>query len=174
MRFAKLIQILVLIAVAAVGVLAQQNKPMAENFSALSLDGQTVELESLRGKVVVIAFWSTRCAICAAEIPKLNQLAASYKDKDVVFLGVTADNPTLVESYVKNRPFNFNLLPDSFGIVLQYADRDASGNMNMGFPAYYVINQQGQIEFKSNGWDKTNAVNSLVNKLLITGQAKNE
>lgn len=121
-----------------------------------------------------MTFWSTRCAICASEIPKLNQMAANYQGREVVFLGLTTDNPTLVESYVKNRPFNFSLMPGSFGVLLKYADRDRSGNLNMGFPAYFVINQQGEIELKASGWDKTNAVNTQINRLLITGQAKVE
>lgn len=174
MRFARVLQVFCLMIAGAAAVFAQQNKPLAENFSGATLDGQTIELESLRGKVVVMTFWSTRCAICASEIPKLNQMAASYQGRDVVFLGLTTDNPTLVESYVKNRPFNFNLMPGSFGVLIKYADRDRAGNLNMGFPAYFVINQQGEIELKANGWDKTNAINSQINRLLITGQAKVE
>jgi peroxiredoxin len=121
-----------------------------------------------------MTFWSTKCAICVSEIPKLNQIVANYKEKDVVFLGLTTDNPSLVESFVRNRPFNFNLMPGSFGVLLKYADRDREGNLNMGFPAYFVINQQGEIELKASGWDKTAAVTSQVNRLLISGQAKVE
>ncbi|MBK7705692.1 MAG: TlpA family protein disulfide reductase [Acidobacteria bacterium] len=174
MKFTRSLQVSCLILAAAAGIFAQQNKPLAENFSGATLDGQTVELEALRGKVVVMTFWSTKCAICVSEIPKLNQIAANYKEKDVVFLGLTTDNPTLVESFVKNRPFNFNLMPGSFGVLLKYADRDRAGNLNMGFPAYFVINQTGEIELKASGWDKTNAVSSQVNRLLATGQAKVE
>jgi peroxiredoxin len=163
-----------LVLAVAAGIFAQQNKALAENFSGATMDGQTIELEALRGKVVVVTFWSTRCAICEAEIPKLNQIVANYKERDVVFLGLTADDPTVVETYVKNRPFNFNLMPGSFGVLLKYADRDRTGNLNMGFPAYFVINQQGEIELKASGWDKTNAVTSKVNRLLINGQAKVE
>lgn len=174
MKFTRSLQLIFLIAVAAIGVSAQQNKPVAQNFSGATLDGQTVELEALRGKVVVMTFWSTKCAICVSEIPKLNNIVANFKDKEVVFLGLTTDNPTLVESFVRNRPFNFNLMPGSFGVLLKYADRDRDGNLNMGFPAYFVINQLGEIELKASGWDKTGAVTSQVNRLLITGQAKVE
>jgi hypothetical protein len=50
--------------------------------------------------------------------------------------------------------------------LLQYADKDAGGNMNFGFPAYFVINPQGTVQYKANGWDKTPAVSSTVSKLL--------
>ncbi len=78
----------------SVAAFGQQNrtKNVAENFTATALDGQTFDLAGLKGKVVLITFWSTRCPICVSEAPKLNELAARYKDKDVVFLGLSMEN----------------------------------------------------------------------------------
>ena len=73
-------------------VFAQQNKQLAENFSGATMDGQTVELESLKGKVVLITFWSTKCPICESEIPKLNKIAESYKGKEVVKRNVPSES----------------------------------------------------------------------------------
>ncbi|MEP6900706.1 MAG: TlpA disulfide reductase family protein [Actinomycetota bacterium] len=148
----------------------QKSKQLAENFSAATMAGQTVELESLKGKVVLITFWSTKCPICDSEIPKLNQIANSYKGKDVVFLGLTTDNPTKVESFLKMKPFNFDIIPSSFGVLLKYADRDRTGNINMGYPAYFLINQAGEIEMKDSGWDKTEKLDSQINRLLTSGK----
>ncbi len=145
----------------------QQHKmKMAENFIATSLDGQTFDLAGLKGKVVLVTFWSTRCSICVSETPKLNELAASYKNRNVVFLGLTTDNANKASSFVKKKPFNFNILPNSFGILLKYADRDGDGNVMMGYPAYYLINQKGEIELKTNGYDKKEKLASEINRLL--------
>lgn len=143
-----------------------QTKPLAGNFTATSLDGKTFNLAELKGKVVLVTFWSTKCPICAAEIPKLNQLAASYKDKDVVFLGLTTDNDAKVKQYLKRKPFDFNLLPNSFGILLEYADKDGDGNVTMGYPALYLINQKGEIEVKASGFDKTALLDAQIARLL--------
>lgn len=161
---------LVLVSVLAGFAFGQKSKAMAENFSAAAMDGQTVELDSLKGKVVLITFWSTKCPICESEIPKLNRIATSYKDKDVVFLGLTTDNPTRVESFLKMKPFNFNIIPSSFGILLKYADRDREGNLNMGYPAYFLVNQAGEIEMKDSGWDKTEKLNTQINRLLASAK----
>ena len=75
---------------------------------------------------------------------KLNQIAKSYQGKDVVFLGLTTDNPTRVESFLKMKPFNFEIMPSSFGVLLKYADRERSGNIAMGYPAYFLVNQDGR------------------------------
>lgn len=152
----------------------QKNKTIAENFSVSSMNGETVELSALKGKVVILTFWSTRCAICHTEIPKLNRLSETYKDKNVVFLGLTTENQAKVENYLKKTRFNFNILPDSFGVVLKYADKDRQGNIMMGFPAHFLINQNGEIEFKTSGFDKTEQLNSGISRLLQSEIAKVE
>ena len=152
----------------------QKAKIPAGNFSAVAMDGNTVELESLKGKVVVLTFWSTRCAICHSEIPKLNRLAEKYHDKNVVFLGITMDNDAKVSAYLQKNPFKFNILPNSFGVFFQYADKDTKGNMRMGFPAHFLINQNGEVEIKSSGFDKTEQLNAGISRLLNSNLAKAE
>lgn len=164
----KNLAVLFLIVVFSCVAFAQKNKPFAENFSAAAMNGQTVELSGLKGKVVVISFWTTRCPICHEEIPKLNNLAVRYKNKDVVFLGLTTDNEAKVENYTKKNPFNFNLIPNSFGILLKYAEKDGQGNIMMGYPAHFVINKEGAIELKTSGFDKTEKLDSEINRLLAS------
>ena len=151
-------------------VFGQQSKakPLAETFSATSLDGKSFDLAELRGKIVVLTFWSTKCSICHSEIPKLNQLVESYKDKTVVFLGLTMENPNKVEAYLKKTSFKFDILPNSFGVVLKYADKDGDGNVAMGFPAHFLINQKGEIELKTSGFDKTEMLDSRISQLLAS------
>lgn len=165
------ISILCLSLIFAVASLAQQSlKPgdAAPNFVSQSLDGQTYGLNQLQGKVVLVTFWSTRCPICHAEIPKLNRVAERYRGQDVVFLGVTMDNQVLVEPYLRKNPFSFNILPNSFGIMLQYADKDRNGNINMGFPAHFLINRDGNIAMRTSGWDKSENIDAEIGKLLTS------
>jgi thiol-disulfide isomerase/thioredoxin len=46
---------------------------------AHNLSGKTVTLESLRGKAVLLNFWSTLCSPCTAEMPSLNRLYIALK-----------------------------------------------------------------------------------------------
>jgi peroxiredoxin len=138
----------------------------APEFAAAAMNGQTYDLKQLQGKVVLVTFWSTKCEICHSEIPKMNQLASRYRGRNVVFLALTMENESKVETYLRSTPFNFNILPNSFGAVLQYADRDKSGNINMGFPAYFLVDQNGSIQMKANGWDKTEVLEARIASLL--------
>lgn len=141
-------------------------------FSGTSLEGKDISLEQQRGKVVVMTFWSTRCEICHSEIPKLNKLTEKYAGKDVFFMGLTMENETKVNLYLQKKPFKFTIIPNSLGVLLQYADRDNSGNPNVGYPFYFVINQNGEITFKSSGWDKSGKIDSEISRLLASASEK--
>jgi len=153
----------------AVSTVAQQGLATGSNapeFALAGLDGQTYDLSQLRGKVVLVTFWSTRCNICHSELSNMNNLAARYKGQQVVFLGLTMENETKVSGYLKSNAFNFTIVPNSFGAVLQYADRDRAGNIAMGFPAYFLIDQNGVVRMKTSGWDKTPDVDAQISRLL--------
>ena len=164
-----LVGLFMIIAFSAV-VFGQQSKAktLAENFSATSIDGKSFDLAELKGKVVVLTFWSTKCPICHSEIPKLNQLVETYKDKEIVFLGFTMENSVKVEAYLKKTSFKFEIFPNSFDVVLKYAEKDRDGNIAMGFPAHFLIDQNGEIELKTSGFDKTEMLNARINQLLAS------
>jgi len=167
----RLLSTLFLSLVLAISAFGQQNLSIgsaAPDFAAEGLDGKTYNLSDLQGKVVLITFWSTRCAICHSEIPKLNQVVENYRDKDVVFLAVTMDNQIKVEPYIRKTPFNFNILPNSFGVFLKYADKDAGGNINMGFPAHFLIDRRGAIKLRTDGWDKASNIDSQISRVLAS------
>jgi len=166
MRIISAIFLTVLLSLAAAGQQNLQVGQAAPDFAAQSLDGQTVNLKDLQGKVVVLTFWSTRCAICHSEIPKLNQVVERYKGKDVVFLALTMENEAKVNPYLKKTPFNYTILTNGFGVVLKYANMTKDGAIAMGFPSYFLISKQGTIGLKAEGWDKAQNVDNQISKLL--------
>ena len=67
-------------------------KPFEIEFTEAIKGGQ-VSSASLKGKVVVVDFWATWCGPCVAEMPKMKDLYAKYKDQGVEFIGVSLDQP---------------------------------------------------------------------------------
>ncbi|MFV0388042.1 MAG: TlpA family protein disulfide reductase [Pyrinomonadaceae bacterium] len=158
---------LILLSLMSATAFAQQSVgAAAQPFSEKNLSGEIVDLQAQKGKVVLMAFWSTKCEICESEIPKLNNLASKYRTKNVEFLGITMNPPKMVRAYLKEKPFNFNIIPNAFGIILKYADRTSDGKINMGFPAYFLINQSGTVILKSSGFNKTGELDSKLDELL--------
>src|SRR4051794_19465985 len=102
MRF---VSVLTLIALFAVGAFSQARLSVgspAPQFSGSGLDGNYYDLNDLKGKVVVVAFWSTRCEICHSEFPKYNKLIKTFDGKNVVFLAPTGQSEAAVQAYLKS------------------------------------------------------------------------
>lgn len=138
----------------------------AGQFTATSIDGKTFDLDELKGKVVVLTFWGTYCPYCIQEIPDLNEMAKKYKDKEVVFIAISAENESSIKKFIKKKPFNFNLISNGFEIMGRYAAKDANGNFKMPTPTHFVINGDGNIELKIVGYDKSNRLENTVARLL--------
>ena len=165
----RLVKTLLLTFVLAAGAFAQQDLQVgqaAPDFAANTIDGRPVSLKELQGKVVVLTFWSTRCEICHNEIPKMNQIVERYRGKDVVFLALTMENSAKVQPYLQKNPFSYTILTNGFGVVLKYANMSKDGAIKMGFPSYYVIDKNGQIDHRAEGWDKTPVLDAKISRLL--------
>lgn len=139
---------------------------VAPQFSSAALDGSPVSLGDLKGSVVVVTFWSTKCEICRHEIPRLNRFIERYDQKKVSFLAFTMESEEKVTPYLLSNPFKFQILPNSFGVLYQYADRDRAGYIDMGFPTFFVIDQQGIVQLKASGYDKTDLINNAISRLI--------
>lgn len=57
------------------------------------LNGRVFDLSALRGKVVVVSFWATRCPPCGKEMPTLNAFYRQYHRKGLDVIGLSADRP---------------------------------------------------------------------------------
>ncbi|MCA1589812.1 MAG: TlpA family protein disulfide reductase, partial [Acidobacteria bacterium] len=125
MRIISVIALALALSTACFAQQALKRGDAAPAFDGQLPDGQMLTSADFQGKIVLVTFWSTRCQICHEEIPKLNQVADRYRGQDVVFVAVTMDNQAKVEAFVRKNPFHFSLLPNSFGVMLKYADRDA-------------------------------------------------
>src|SRR5579859_3754094 len=64
----------------------------APSFALKDMQGQSVTLESLKGKVVVLNFWTKTCGPCLEEMPELAEFTKVLRDRrDVVVLAVSTD-----------------------------------------------------------------------------------
>jgi len=67
------------------------DRPQAPEFSAPAIDGSTIALRALRGKIVVLDFWASWCEPCIQLVPDLKKLHERYEGTEVVVLGINFD-----------------------------------------------------------------------------------
>ncbi len=84
----------------------------APDFSLLSLNGQEISLEELRGKPILLNFWASWCDPCVAEMSLLE--ATSQKHEDLLVTGINVgDRPAKVENFVAAEHLTFIILLDN-------------------------------------------------------------
>ena len=109
----------------------------AADFALKSLDGQPVELSSLRGKVVVLDFWATWCGPCRRELPIVDKLREEFGD-EVRFLGINAEDSGTVKGFLKKNAYGLTMLMDSKRTVNRTYGVHA-------IPTLFVIDRDGVI-----------------------------
>jgi thiol-disulfide isomerase/thioredoxin len=108
-----------------------------------ALDDKSFKLADFHGKVVVINIWASWCGPCRREVPEYEKVRKSYVDREVVFIGLTTEDPRYeserVEKFVREVGFSFRL---------GYADRELARALTNGrraVPQTIVIDTEGRI-----------------------------
>jgi peroxiredoxin len=159
----KLLVIFSIIVAAALGgwaLLDQKNAAPA--VSATTLEGKTLNLADLRGKVVLVNFWATSCTTCMAEMPKLVSMQQKYATQGYQTLAVAMDyDPAdYVKTYVEKTRLPFIVAHDSKGDIAK-----AFGGIRLT-PTSMLIDKQGRIVQTYLGEPDFEKFQALVEKLL--------
>lgn len=113
------------------------------DFSVETLNGERLSLESLKGKTVIINWWTTSCAPCIAELPGLNELAEKYGERnDFVFLAIAWNTKEELEDFFDEHPFAYK--------QTIYNER-TSTIFGEAFPRNVVVNENGKVVYDKLG-----------------------
>ena len=110
------------------------------------LNSQPLTMESLRGKVVLVDFWTYSCINCVRTLPYITEWDRKYRDKGLVILGIHAP-----EFAFERERANVEAALKKYGIQYPVAldnHLDTWTNFhNRYWPAHYLINRDGKVVY---------------------------
>ena len=141
--------------------------PMKFTLRALE-GGKSLEMASLKGKVLILDFWATWCVPCRAQHPLYDQVKKRFQDRsDVIFLSINAvEDRDLISHFLDEQKWSRTVYLDS-GLVRLWSVNS--------IPATIVIDKQGQVASRINGFVPDSFVEQLakrVEALLVDPVAK--
>lgn len=113
---------------------------IAPTFSVQTLDGDTLSMQSLRGKVVLVNVWATWCLPCRVEMPMLEATWKRHRDAGLVLLGASVDrgDPSQVRAFVTERGITYPIA------IVDQSVISALGGVR-GYPTSVLIGRDGVV-----------------------------
>lgn len=112
----------------------------APDFALPTLDGGSVRISDLKGRVVFVNFWATWCPPCVDELPLLQKFAAEQGDDGAVILAVnSSEDAETIRAYLDANAIDLSAVP----VLL---DSDAAVYRRFGvirLPTTWIIDREG-------------------------------
>ncbi|MGQ9920921.1 MAG: TlpA family protein disulfide reductase [Desulfobacca sp.] len=130
---------------AAATAMAVEKGDLAPDFSLPDLGGNTTTLSQLRGKVVIVNFFTVWCQPCRHEMPDLNAIFNEKREHGVVVLGICLNaDPKQLQVLVKQLKLDYPVLLGTEKVSKDYGDIVA-------VPTTFILNKEGKIAEKITG-----------------------
>lgn len=116
------------------------------DFTLKDLNGKKYTLSALKGKIVLVNFWSTQCISCRKEMQDLDLIYTHYEPQGLVVLSITDDNPFAVNTYMSSKGYHPPVLFDDGKAARQF---HVDVKRPEGLPRTFVFDRDGQLVTQS-------------------------
>jgi thiol-disulfide isomerase/thioredoxin len=120
--------------------------PMAgAGFKMQTLDGKTVNFESLKGKVVFMNIWATWCPPCVAEMPNIQKLYEKVGSDKIAFVMLSVDEGGVekVKKFIDKKGFSFPVYMPAAQLPQEFYSN--------AIPTTFIVSPEGKIVAKQEG-----------------------
>src|ERR1017187_6652499 len=120
-------------------IVVGDDREPAPRFHAKTLEGEQFTNDSVKGKVVLLQFWTTWCPYCKSEESLVNNLTAEFSGKGLVVIAVdVAESKKVVQQYLRDHPRKCHIvLTGDTNLAAMYAANR--------YPIYVVLDRDGTI-----------------------------
>ena len=128
------------------------------------IDGQEFQIKSFEGNPLLVTFWSTTCAICLEEIPRLAKLYEELNEYgfEIIAIAVSNDPPNRVVELSNNKRIPYRVALDI------NADAEKAFGKIRYTPTNFLIDRNGKIVKRYVGKMELNKLRSKIKRLLNT------
>jgi len=107
-------------------------------------------------KILVVEFWATWCPPCRQSIPHLTELQKKYRDKGVIFIGVSDEKPSVVKPFVEKMGDKMD-----YTVAIDDQRQTSKGYMEAyeqgGIPHAFIVDKQGRVVWQGHPMAKLEA-----------------
>ncbi|TET64201.1 TlpA family protein disulfide reductase [Candidatus Bathyarchaeota archaeon] len=133
------------------------NRQKAPLFTLKDIDGKTVALEDLTGRVVILNLFDTHCPPCVAEIPYLKELHEQYSSDNLMILSIDVDpyhdTVELLQQFRDNNQIAWPILVGTASVADDYSIQYT--------PTTVLVDRQGFIYKTHIGWNVDSSPSEL-------------
>jgi peroxiredoxin len=135
------------------------NKP-APDFTRQDLNGHSLRLSALRGKVVLVNFWATWCAPCQVEMPVFSAWQRQYGPRGFAVAGISMDDDAAAARRAVRR------------LKLDYPNAMGDARLGMryggvlGLPLTFLIDRNGVVRARFQGETDPSTIEKQIQALL--------
>jgi thiol-disulfide isomerase/thioredoxin len=126
------------------------------------LDGHSHSTASWSGRVTLVNFWATSCAVCLQEMPAIVETHQRFKDRgfDTVAVAMKYDPPASVAHYAQTRQLPFGVAIDNTGAIAE-----SFGNIR-GTPTTLLVDKRGRVVKRIVGQPDFAQLHGLIEQLI--------
>jgi peroxiredoxin len=149
------------LAIAGIGYATFSRQQQAPDVTFISIAGQKISSQDLRGKVVMVNFWATSCATCVKEMPQMVETYNKFKGRPGIRRRGDELRPAELRlNYAETRKLPFTVALDSGGdLAKQFGDVTMT-------PTTFVIGKDGKILKRYVGEPDFASLHALLQKSL--------
>jgi len=146
----------VLILASLCALAAPKDKEPAPRFNATTTTGEKFNNEAIKGKVVLLEFWTTWCGFCADEAAFVDNIGHELAGKGLILLAIdVGESRKTVKKYLEQHPRNCKI------VMMEDTNLAAMYQANV-YPIYVVIDRDGNIAGTQRGAAGEEALRSLI------------
>lgn len=153
---------ILLFALAAAALSIFSQKTAAPEATFRTLTGESIRISELRGKVLLVNFWATRCAVCIKEMPQIAETHRKFARRgfETIAVAMSHDPANHVIAYAEQAALPFRVALDPQGEVAA-----GFGGVHLT-PTTFLIDKRGRIARQYVGQPDLAGLHALVDELL--------